>query len=456
MNSKNRITYRFDRTGNTVGENIREAEKQQAAPQSILSPQATDTSTNNKPARTNVVPLHNHNDPYAISEFSPWNSPFQEDISALEQLIRNTDDKPNKPAPVPSSAPAPRAARAAAPAPKVTERKREQSLPAEAQREEELEAEGVIISPELDSLDGQWSMPIRRYTTPPSWMKVFLSVAGALATGAVFGYLLLSLFTGTSIWPKDNALPVNTVPQGTINDSGKEPAGGNVGGGDAPVVGEGGQPASVPMVALSVQAQSYYLLQYGVFSNAEGMNAAIAELTSKGLAAAGLTTASDYRVFAGMAGDRSQAAAISKQLTDMEVYVKQIDIAVPEQFPFNGKAAAAESFFTQTNALIGMLDDLALTQLEQPSLSPLGSSAAEAWQTEHQEWTESVKAMQAGVEDQAGKAFLIKLIQSINTAAESMAEYDKNPSQSHLWAVQSALMDSISTQKGWFESISAL
>jgi hypothetical protein len=64
--------------------------------------------------------------------------------------------------------------------------------------------------------------------------------------------------------------------------------------------------------------------------------------------------------------------------------------------------------------------------------------------------------MQAGVQDEAGKAFLIKLIQSMNTAAKSLEEYDKKPSESHLWAVQGALMEAIVTQKEWYEPINAL
>lgn len=439
MNSKNRITYRFDRTGQNVNkENHKEDGKFAAGSQQF---QVDPPQQSNKPGTSNVVPFYNHNcDSHPVSEFSPWNSPFQEDVGALEKLIRNTEQSPSTKKPFVSD------------------------------REEENRAEGSDTDT-LDTLKGSRHVfvdtdvslprPIKRYSTPPSWLNVFLSVAGALATGALFGYLLLSLFTGNAIWSSQDGNQGEIPASGMINSGNKDAAEPNKNV-NAPALtenkggGDNKETSALAMVNLTIQPQTYHMVQYGVFSNAEGQDAAVAELEAKGLAAAGLKTDKDYRVYAGIAGERSQAIALSEQMIDMEVYVKQVDIEVPQRFPFSGDAAGAEKFFNSTSSLISILDDLTITQLEQPTLSPLGAAAAESWKTEHQKWTQNVKAMENGVTDEAGKAFLIKLIQSVNSAAKSLAEYDKSPIQSHLWSVQSDLMDSVVTQKEWFDSIRAL
>ncbi|WP_201007622.1 SPOR domain-containing protein [Paenibacillus glycanilyticus] len=501
MNKNNRITYRFDRTGQSVedkGRNEISAKPQQAPEREQGKP-------------SNIVPLYAKTEyETAESPFSPWMSPFQEDVSALEDLIRETDPKPvpaaekmqaapaalpvTKPKLVQDSAvldsqpePGQTAKQPQRPAqwhPRQKAQPAAESIPQSEQKSASKSTPPKSVQPEMHAVpmqqesdpwgelqhypeldlnlnlnnNGQkanrWSGPVHNYSAPPSWIKVFLSVAGALATGALFGYLLLSLFTNTPDQSDSNNKLANPV-NGSVTNPSASPSGGKtntIGGTSSPSTGQ-----TAGRVKLDIPLQSYQLLQYGVFSNTEGRDAAIKELSDKGLAAAGLQTANDYRVYAGMAIDRDRALALSNDLgEDVPVYIKQIDIQVPEQFPFAGDAKSATAFMNNTIGLIGMLDELALTQLEQPSLSPLSSAAAESWKTEYQKWTGSVKAMQAGVTDESGKAFLIKLIQSMNTAAKSLEEYDKKPSQSHLWAVQDALMDAVATQKQWYESINAL
>lgn len=484
MNKNNRITYRFDRTGQTVEENSRKDSN--SVPQQVPARDQGKSSTPSK-----IVPLYSNTEyENGESPFSPWISPFQEDIIALEDLIRETDRKSvSTPVKKPVESPAqevypvaqlvqepisqPKKKGQWHPRQRVeSESKPQSEMKPQMKPEglapdvhpmmnqwEELDDDSFYPELELDNKSAKrWSRPVQRYSTPPSWIKVFLSVAGALATGALFGYLLLSLFTNSPDQTKGSNNLANPVNGSVSNNPSAAPSGDkstNTNGGTSgsAVNNASGQKT----VKLTIPTQSYQLLQYGVFSNTEGRDAAIKELTDKGLAAAGMKTATDYRVYAGMAIDRARAITLTKDIgEDLPVYIKQVDVQVPQQFPFAGDAKAADTFLNNTISLISMLDELSLTQLEQPSLSPLGSAAANAWQAEHQKWTESVKAMQAGVQDEAGKAFLIKLIQSMNTAAKSLEEYDKKPSQSHLWAVQGALMEAIVTQKEWYEPINAL
>ena len=73
----------------------------------------------------------------------------------------------------------------------------------------------------------------------PSWTMVLLSVAGAVATGALFGYIALTLFAGESVLPA-GSLKSSQPPTSSVNASGgKTGAGGNNGslGSQAPLRG---------------------------------------------------------------------------------------------------------------------------------------------------------------------------------------------------------------------------
>jgi hypothetical protein len=450
MNQKNRITYRFDRNGQSIPEESRKADsKQEAAANSVTSPI---TANNNaaKPAKLNVIPLYPTNDQHAISEINPWNSPFQEDIGALEQLIRNTESEPVPSLPAQTS---PLKAKLGSQksgkmeAPQINTGERESWYELEQINADNIETDESLTDPLYISR-------VKRVSGGPSWFNVFLSVAGALATGALFGYLLLSLFTGTSIWPGGASDTTNSVPVTSNTSTVDTSADANSNAATPPA--KDSNSADIPLVNLTGVNRTYYMLQFGVFSNTEGRDAALAQLAEKGLAAAAMTTNNDYRVYAGVAADKTKAQTIRAQLPELELYVKEVTLALPEKIPFIGDASAAQAFFEQTSGLVQMLDELTLAQLEQPALSPLSKTAADAWQSEHQKWMESAVKMRNGTTDAAGKTYLDKVILSINTAAKLMLEYDKKPSRAHLWSTQSETMKAVITQKEWFETISAL
>ncbi|WP_046229386.1 hypothetical protein [Paenibacillus algorifonticola] len=491
MNSKNRITYRFDQAGQAS----RTENKQMAAVQTAVETPAASAQqgASEQGDFAEVIPLYKNTAPYSDTQFSPWSSHVEEDMDQLEQLIRESDslssaESKTKPAnrirshddsPISLKTPRQMVDKELLAGDSEEQHQLDEKLAVplyndypqqqvpfsgDLNRTSEATEQGPENarygwandserhSPELE-LGNRPVRSIRRLGHSPSWINVFLSVAGALATGALFGYLLLSLFLDSSSLSsshsgggQSSAVSGNPASQNAENGLGTGAGVGNSGSAEAPL----------ETVELAIQPQAYHLLQYGVFSNSEGREAAMEELASKGLAAAAATTADDYRVYAGMAGDRSRAIALSKMLPGTEVYVKELIIQAPQQFPFTGKATDANSFFEQTNALVSMLDDLALAQLEQPVLAPLGETAAKGWRAEHQKWTLSIKAMESGIQGEAGKASMGAVVQAVNTAASSLTEYDKNPSQAHLWSVQRALMEAILAQKTWFETIRAL
>ncbi|RCW42621.1 SPOR domain-containing protein [Paenibacillus prosopidis] len=471
MNQKNRITYRFDRNGQSITEESRRADIKQETATNSVSSHITANNNAAKPAKLNVIPLYPANEQHALREISPWNSPFQEDIGALEQLIRNTDTGPVPSLPAqagPSKVKLESQRRTEMETPQINTDKRESSKTDFFIAENEVEP---INADKIEMNDSRtnplYTSRVKHVTGGPSWFNVFLSVAGALATGALFGYLLLSLFTGATIWPGGSSDNMNSeTVSGSTSSTNNTPTGAdansNANQEDTVTPPENGTNSNseinpdVPIVSLTGFNRTYYMLQFGVFSNTEGRDAALAQLAEKGLASAAMTGKNDYRVYAGVAADRAKAQTLRAQVPELELYVKEVTLTVPEKIPFSGDGAAAQAFFEQTSDLVQMLDELALAQLEQPTLSPLSKTAADAWQSEHQKWTENAVKMRNGTTDAAGKTYLNKIILSINTAAKSMLEYDKKPSRAHLWSTQSETMKAVITQKEWFESISAL
>ena len=79
MNPKARITYRFDKQDGTRTE------------------QKTEETGRN--ANSNVVSFFQEEMKFT-SDVASWNSPFQDDAHALEQLIRDADRKPESKPPI--------------------------------------------------------------------------------------------------------------------------------------------------------------------------------------------------------------------------------------------------------------------------------------------------------------------------------------------------------------------
>ncbi|MDQ8737406.1 SPOR domain-containing protein [Paenibacillus sp. LHD-38] len=481
MTQKNRITYRFDRNGQTVDGDGQSSHNQQEVHESKTASTASTAPNSNKSAKMNVIPLYPSTEQHAISEVSPWNSPFQEDIAALEQLIRNADAKHEASAPKQTIAPKKKTAIVKPiDSPIVKPILKPIAMETNDEQENDLDADDERFFSANEARDTyrpyedehlyeesrnnklQYSR-MKSKTGAPSWFNVFLSVAAALATGALFGYLLLSLFTGASIFPGGagnkpdsqavtGSVSTNETGAG-VNDINEDD------GTTQPAVDDNSEPkpdANTATVSLKGLDRTYYMLQFGVFSNTEGRDAALDQLAKKGLAGAAMTSAADYRVYAGMGSDRSKAQTVRGLLPDIDLYVKEVSINYPEKIPFTGKSTTAQSFFEQTGAIVQMLDELTLAQLEQPALSPLSKAAAASWQAEHQKWTENAAAMRIGIGDTDGKAYLDQIIQAINSAAKTMIEYDKKPSHAHLWSTQKAVMNAVIAQKEWFESINAL
>lgn len=281
------------------------------------------------------------------------------------------------------------------------------------------------IGPDIDQNYAAEYRPRR----PTSLWKVFGTVTAAIVTGALFGFVVLSLFDVGSIFPKDsqNSTSIESMPVSS----------------DMPVETEG----QLPLVAVTIEPQTYYMLQYGVFSNEERVDMAKQELQKIGLAA-GADPDLGYRVYAGISTDREQAKLLSNQLKTqgVELYIREITLPSANELSFKGDSESLSRYFTVSTDLISSLSTQSASLLGMDRPTPLDESEMTVLTELHRVWTESIKTLQAGLSPEA-VVVEKQMEQTMNSALSSVTEYNKNTSKGHLWEIQSYMMEYMLGQK---------
>jgi hypothetical protein len=343
------------------------------------------------------------------SVLTSWNSPFQDDIHALEEIIRRSD--PVVPSPSEQAAP-------------INEISEERwSLTSGPEIELEAETQPGWLSGGLSRREG------------PSWWRVFLSVSAAVATGALFGYMILTLFTGEPLFPSRADGLKDTPLQQSV-----EAAGGAASPTlTIPAPNEGVSDAKGQPAVSEVPGDVYYLLQYGVFRSNDSMQAAVQDLDGKGLASA-VDTNEGYRIYAGVAGTRSEAELLAAQMSGTEVYIKPLEsepvTISPTEHP-QGLAGLMKS----SSELIRLLTEFTVAGLQDQVPQALSAENAASLQLAHREWLQTIGAADR-LTDGAGEKGK-SLIQALNSAVMSMTEYNRKPSRYHLWSAQTAIMKAL-------------
>ncbi|CAM3736765.1 SPOR domain-containing protein [Cohnella lubricantis] len=462
--TKARMTFRFD--GTVPGKAITDTKQPIPAPVPEVSAGSADTGAS-----------------------EAWASSYQEDIQALEEMIRGSDRaaisgfskkveraEEKRRTPADTIAPLPVRTQPSETAPQPPAKlptSRTQTIPfpgtnRRSDREEELfpnlpygreekpyRREAEPLSPELpdeaglhdlpDELEHSW-ISNDRYSRRdgPSWLRVFVTVIGAIATGGLFGYLLLTLFTGEPMFPRigsaqGDALPAAGVPYEDAN--GASPSSESSGtvtafeNGSAPngQATQGQQAASGQ--AIAVPELAFYVLQYGVFQTEAGMNEAAQQLRDRGIAAATDQGAEGYRVYAGITPSKSEADTLASSLAGTQVYVKALDSG-EVQLASSDLSAAFADYLQSSAALIGKIAGFTAASLS--GESPSAGEDIQSIRTAHQLWLEQSKAADSweGAAKQAAQAE----IEQLNAAINALNEYSDEPSSSELWSAQSAAM----------------
>ncbi|MWV46729.1 SPOR domain-containing protein [Paenibacillus sp. HJL G12] len=259
---------------------------------------------------------------------------------------------------------------------------------------------------------------------PSSPWKIIGTVTGAIVTGALFGFVVLSFFkdgSGASL------SPVKTSTENVAK---------------APAEADKAAP-----VAVQVQRQSYYMLQYGVFSSGERVLQAQKELQQLGIAA-GADPDQENRVYAGMSTDQEQAKLFSNQLKaqGLDLYVREISLPAASEMTFVGGADTVNEYFTVSSELVSKLSQLSAGLLGQENPAALDAENTKVLTDLHSRWLEVIKRLQTGLGPDE-TVIGTNLEQTMNSAISAITEYNRNRSKGHLWEVQAGMMQYILQQK---------
>lgn len=273
---------------------------------------------------------------------------------------------------------------------------------------------------------------------PTYWWKLALSVVGAIGTGLLLGYAALSFFYGGNL---DSSA-------GTDKTAGLEQAAGagdSMGAGTSGLSIAGTEDGVKNSIPVQVAAQSYYLLQYGVFSTPEGAKQAREELLTAGLAA-GLDPTDGNRVYVGISPDREQAKLLSSGLKNqgIELYVREVVLPAVDQIAFEGSANAVNHYFTVSGQLLSELSNQSASLLSsgQSDMAANTSLVSDL----HLEWSEAMKGLEQGASPEA-RSLCAGLEKTMSRGISALSEYNKNKAQALLWEVQESLLSFLTSQR---------
>ncbi|MDF2717333.1 MAG: sporulation protein, partial [Paenibacillus sp.] len=455
--NKARITYRFDDPGRDAvrkepkpviplfKEEFTVVEDDRAFAADIHA--AEQAWPNETPGRTrrdfiDTQPLNQF-----TTDFGAWKSPFEAETEKVERMIRESSG-PRQPERHPERHPEPIPGQERFPVEREARYDGHTGYygPEETERQHGARGDGYVPTAVIH---GRYE---RHNRTP--WLKIVASVSGAVATGVLIGFFVLSMFGGDEL-PGSQA--------GTTGSSGKSastvPVQTKTPAADPSGAKDNSAPASsaaAATVSVNIAAQSYTLLQNGVFSNQQGADAAAAELRKKGLAAH-VQQSDKYYVYAGMAPSHDDALALSNVLKEqkMELFLKGLTLPAATKIKWTGDSTGpAEQFFAQSHTLVQTIGNFAAARLKEKTPSAIDDKTLQTIHTAHQAWTGASGPFGAGLA-QEQKAALQKWTTAMNTAVTSMDEYKKNQSSAFLWEAQSSLMQVLFAENELLAAIKA-
>ncbi|MCM3785802.1 SPOR domain-containing protein [Neobacillus mesonae] len=280
------------------------------------------------------------------------------------------------------------------------------------------------------------------YHRPRNGWKLFGSIIAAVVTGVMFGVVAMSM-VNTEQSPSSSPAAVPAASDITssqaVTESGAAAASGGVSAGLS--------------TAVEIPAVTYFMLQYGVFSNKDGAEQAKSELTTAGIAA-GSDPLDELRVYAGVSKDRGDARQISNQLKaeGVELYVREISLPAVSSIQYTGEQEAVSEFFNNSREITEILTSISIEQLGQTEQTAVPADKMTSITDVHQRWTSSVAAVRSGLPADS-EAVELAMEAAMNTAVAAIAEYNKNPSKEHMWNVQSQVMGYILLEKQLLEII---
>ncbi|KIL40316.1 hypothetical protein SD70_14640 [Gordoniibacillus kamchatkensis] len=378
-------------------------------------------------------------------DFGTYRSPFDEETERVERMIRESgrvngetgyvESVPRKYAP--PAEPIEPLSEANAHAAVHDEQYREPFASGyEGYRHEHRDEAG----PSYDWGEPQIGIRYAKSSETPPWTRIVLSVTGAVVTGVLFGFLVLSMFTDSplplGIFGNGKSKQASASAGGNAAASGSktgsaaagsdktaqgsaagtgaaQAAGGGVSGAQtgqaAPAVSGSAADAGAAagsLVAVQLPGRSYAFLQHGIFSSEQAAQAAQDELRKKGYAAASVAEPGDKTtVYAGFALRKEDAVQLSRKLQGdkLDVFVKAVNVPAATKLKWTGKASAGElsAYFQQGDKLAQMIGSLTVLHLGETKPSAIEADTLEAIKATHQSWIAASTPVKAGAADTA-------------------------------------------------------
>jgi stage II sporulation protein B len=395
--NKTRITYRLDNQFEKPLERISQEERKRVVP--LFEDEFRVVN--------DVRPL-----PEYTNDYGAWNSPIDAETKRIEQLIRESN--------MPSSKK------------NLLRAKEDLSVYEIEQRFRHDEYT------ENSTHTTSGTMYMRRNIP---WIKVAGTAVGAVVTGVLLGYLILTMFSGANSAQNNTAIPQDVK---TVTDESSKVASVTVPS-DALQAG---------VIGVQIPSRTYTFLQNGGFSTLERADLAGAEVRKQGMAAV-TESADKFYVYLGLAADRDSAVAISEQLQakNLEIYKKPYSLPALEQMKWNGNAEFLQTYCTQADQLVQMLSGITLVHLEESQLTDISDETLQSIQSSFEVWTQTSSQVLKDATTSA-KPYLQKMTNAMNTAKLSLDEYKKNPSFEMLWQTQTNILQFIITEKSLLTDIS--
>lgn len=247
-----------------------------------------------------------------------------------------------------------------------------------------------------------------------TWLRLFISIFLAVATGALFGVIVLNLFFSGTL---DGQVIQQDI--GAIVPDESLPVTENVD------------------TVLSEYPGSYaFMLQYGVYAHDSSRDAAVEQLNKQGLPAA-VESGGEYHVYAGIAGSKDEAELLAAQMTNVEVYIKRIE--VPTLLAGSSAGGALTGvFLLELQEVYTQLTDWSVLRL-QDSGKDVGIRGEQAVieKLGHllQQLHGNAEILPSTIKEDGRKA-----IQMIEEALTAMQAYATNPTENDLRSVQNVAM----------------
>ncbi|HIW35192.1 MAG TPA: hypothetical protein IAA29_20665 [Candidatus Paenibacillus intestinavium] len=271
-----------------------------------------------------------------------------------------------------------------------------------------------------------------------SWTNGLVAVLCAVLTGTLLGYLLLVQVFGSVHWPNSKSTESTVIGDAAVDQAEVLPS----------------TVDNVPTVSLNMSEvqYNYQLLQAGVFSKEDTRDEVISALQKAGYAAQYTQVNNGkYFVYAAIATSLNNIEPFKTAVSGFELYRKELVLQLPKKVQYDGEAKQLESYVQSSNQLIGMYADLVAAQLEQPTLSVIGSSAQQASQTQYDKWEIIAQETMGGFKGTANESQATQLQQSLQLAHQQLLKYQEKPSAKNIWGVEAAIIKAVLVQKEWFE-----